>query len=198
MVVLGFCRGVFLGGNLSVHPNQLFCRYCVLGITDEFIYEGADFGGSMLGRAFGGSRIAVFSTATYARSLAAHGSGSAVGTAGAVGAFAQQMAVVAHETMHCFGLDHCCLYSCCMNSWCDEISEFAPAPRKGGKQRKFDGGVRGTIHLCPVCVRKLRVVCGTFPARSRITPPQHESQHTAPEHRHSTQSQYTVTAHNPT
>ena len=143
----------------------MLCRYCVLGITDEFIYEGDDLSGSMLGRAFGGSRIAVFSTAMYARSLASGGGGgggSGAAADGAVGAFAQQMAVVAHETMHCFGLDHCCLYSCCMNSWCDEIAEFAPAPRKGGKQHTFTGGVRGTLHLCPVCVRKLRVVCGTF------------------------------------
>jgi predicted Zn-dependent protease len=143
--------------------------YCILGVTQEDIYEGDSLDGMMRGRAFGGSRIAVFSTACYGRSLA-------LATAAEVSDlatsrrledaarldFAYQLATLAHETMHCFGLDHCGLYACCMNSWSDEIHEFSPKPN--GVQLEDEDGVEhkavGCVHVCPICVRKLQIVCG--------------------------------------
>lgn len=139
--------------------------YCILGITSRDIYEYDDgpkdpapeevLHGQMQGRAFGGSRIAVFSTASYGRSLATK---SSVSTAKS---FAYQLATMAHETMHCFGLDHCGLYGCCMNSWSDEISEFAELPNvQGRKNIEQSELVKGCLHLCPICVRKLQYSCG--------------------------------------
>ena len=97
--------------------------YCILGVTQEDIYEGESLDGMMRGRAFGGSRIAVFSTACYGRSLAKANAGAGSSSSSRQldesirRDLAYQLATVAHETMHCFGLDHCGLYSCCMNSW---------------------------------------------------------------------------------
>ena len=81
--------------------------------------------------------------------------------------FAYQLSTLAHETMHCFGLDHCGLYMCCMNSWNDTIVEFAKLPLQGGKKVIYDEeDVGGSIHVCPLCLRKLQVTCG-FDIRSR-------------------------------
>ena len=133
--------------------------YCILGLTDREIYEHADaLDGSLRGRAFGGSRIAVFSTAHYARERAS-------GRVPACQALAYQLGTLAHETLHCFGLDHCGLYTCLMNSWSDAVSEFAPPPPSRRQRRmRWDGDVVGCVHLCPVCVRKLAACCGGFAA----------------------------------
>lgn len=148
--------------------------YCIMGITDELIYEwdGAVDGdntllppaedeclhGLLRGRAFGGSRIAVFSTACYGLAMAADGG---CDDKQAAGHFAYQLSTMAHEAMHCFGLDHCGLYTCCMNAWCDEIREFAKKPQPNRKQLKFEGDdVIGCLHICPICLRKLQITCG--------------------------------------
>ena len=74
--------------------------------------------------------------------------------------FAYQLSTLAHETMHCFGLDHCGLYMCCMNSWNDTIVEFAKLPLANGKKINYDNDeVGGSIHLCPLCLRKLQITC---------------------------------------
>ena len=98
------------------------------------------------GRAFGGSRIAVFSLFDYRRCVAsvaaefgANGGGGGRGAGGGggggkgseggveqqvlAGHLAYMCATIAHETMHCFGLDHCGLFACCMNSWSDVTRE---------------------------------------------------------------------------
>jgi hypothetical protein len=148
--------------------------YCVLGITDQFIYEGEDIDGHMLGRAFGGSRIAMFTTAVYGHALAlqaaAGGGGAACAT---LRPLAHLLATIGHETGHCFGLDHCGFYRCCMNSWADGVSEFAlePIKRTAGrnqKEQEWAGDVEGTMHVCPICVRKLQASCG-FDMRQRYT-----------------------------
>ena len=51
-------------------------------------------------------------------------------------ALAYQLATVAHETMHCYGMDHCGWYTCCMNSWSDDIAEFALAVRHKKPKKK--------------------------------------------------------------
>ena len=151
--------------------------YMILGVTDQYIYEwegpsdddtadaaaavpppGDDcLHGMMRGRAFGGSRIAILSTACYGHALRAERFPS---RHKAAAHFAYQLSSLAHETMHCFGLDHCGLYTCCMNSWCDQIKEFARLPLPSKKQLLFDDDdVVGCLHLCPVCVRKLQITC---------------------------------------
>jgi hypothetical protein len=154
----------------TVEPLLPSDGYCILGITDELIYEWDGDGSSippadheclqglMRGRAFGGSRIAVFSSSCYEDALNLAGSCSAQQTASHL---AYQLSTMAHEAMHCFGLDHCGLYTCCMNSWSDEIQEFARKPLANKSQLKVEGGgVIGCLHVCPICVRKLQVTCG--------------------------------------
>ena len=166
-------------------PND---AYCILGITDQDIYEYDAKGrvpyeyldGCLRGRAFGGSRIAVFSTACYGRSI--EESLSNVTTPSSsnnnndnsnknnktitmsnnnniYNDFVYQLSTLAHETMHCFGLDHCGLYMCCMNSWNDAIVEFAKVPLANGRKLQYDDDVEGSIHLCPLCLRKLQITC---------------------------------------
>lgn len=156
--------------------------YCVLGLTDEYLYEwsadedDSDFdnsippedddclSGLMRGRAFGGSRIAVFSTACYGRYMQ---SPLCTGPLQAAEQFAYHLSNLAHETMHCFGLDHCGIYQCCMNSWCDEIKEFSLVPNaKHSLLRCTSDSVVGCLHVCPICVRKLQVTC-KFDMRER-------------------------------
>ena len=182
----------------AVHAVLPADGYCVLGVTDEDIYE-VSLDGTLRGRAFGGSRIAVFSTAAYARDLqrvASARTPAAERATGRASALAYQLATLAHETMHCYGLDHCGLFRCCMNSWSDVIQEFSTppraarasasrqpaAPKAGGKRGRGKrgrgtgkgaavppvrleyahgkGDVTGSLHLCPVCVRKLQHTCG--------------------------------------
>ena len=146
--------------------------YCILGITDQDIYEydGDDqvpveyLDGCMRGRAFGGSRIAVFSTACYGRSINSMKklpSQPNVSSSSIYKDFVYQLSTLAHETMHCFGLDHCGLYMCCMNSWNDTIVEFAKLPLRDGKKVIYnEDDVGGSIHVCPLCLRKLQITCG--------------------------------------
>ena len=138
--------------------------YCIVGITDQYIYEGEPTG-TMMGRAFGGSRIAMFTTAAYGHALAGISSAAAVAStvSDARRLFAYLLATIAHELGHCFGLDHCGLYRCCMNSWSDGVAEFALAP---GRDRAWAGDVKGPCAMCPVCVRKLQFACG-FDLRDR-------------------------------
>lgn len=86
---------------------------------------------------------------------------------GASQELAYQLSTTAHEAMHCFGLDHCGLYTCCMNSWCDEVREFSPKPSRTKGSLKYERDeVTGCLHLCPVCLRKLQVTC-SFNIRDR-------------------------------
>jgi archaemetzincin len=152
--------------------------YCICGVTQEDIYEGDSLDGMMRGRAFGGSRIAMFSTACYGRSLAIARAARDTGIPKEIQLiedtarrdFAYQLATVAHEVMHCFGLDHCGLYACCMNSWSDVIREFSPPKDDDlADEEEDDGGEHlavGCLHVCPICVRKLQIVCG-FELRER-------------------------------
>ena len=124
-------------------------RYTILGVTDVDIYETDDcMDGSLRGRAFGGSRIAVFSTAPLRRDLLDK-------TVSASKAWSYMFATIAHETLHCFGLDHCGFYRCCMNSWSDTMVEFGR-----GDNDKVSDLVVGCLHLCPVCIRKLHHCVG--------------------------------------
>lgn len=56
------------------------------------------------------------------------------------------MATMLHETMHCFGLDHCTLWRCLMNSTAG-----------GDEAEDLDGGY---MHLCPMDLRKMQLACG--------------------------------------
>ena len=138
-----------------VHAVLPSDAYIILGVTDVDIYETDDcMDGSLRGRAFGGSRIAVFSTAPLRRDL----SDKSVSIAKA---WSYMFGTVAHETLHCFGLDHCGLYRCCMNSWSDTMVEF------GGSSVENGDLVVGCIHLCPICIHKL-YHCAGFCLKERL------------------------------
>ena len=146
--------------------------YCILGLTERSIFEDEDDNdGSLLGRAFGGSRIAVFSTVGCSVQEMAQPPPPRSRLSQSEWArtrLAKLLSTVMHETMHCFGLDHCGLYTCCMNSWADDLSEFSLAPIEAKKNKKhgFSGNVLGTLHVCPICIRKLQSACG-FELRER-------------------------------
>lgn len=60
------------------------------------------------------------------------------------------------------------MYACCMNSWSDEIREFSLLPLPEDMSHSWEGNVINTLHVCPVCVRKLQVTCGfNLPVRYR-------------------------------
>ena len=47
-----------------------------------------------------------------------------------------------------------------MNSWNDTIVEFAKLPLQGGKKVIYtEDDVGGSIHVCPLCLRKLQITC---------------------------------------
>ena len=96
----------------------------------------------------GGSRIAVFSTAPLRRDLSDK-------TVSASNAWSYMFATIAHETLHCFGLDHCGFYRCYQNSWSDTMVEFGR-----GDNDKVSDLVVGCLHLCPICIRKLHHCVG--------------------------------------
>ena len=54
--------------------------------------------------------------------------------------------LLVHEICHILGVDHCIFYSCCMNG-----------------SGHLDEDYRQSMHLCPVDLHKLQVLCGFRP-----------------------------------
>jgi predicted Zn-dependent protease len=147
-----------------VHAILPTDAYTILGVTDVDIYETDDcMDGSLRGRAFGMSRIAVFSTAPLKRDLS-----TTIHSISRMDdeskAWSYMLATIAHETLHCFGLDHCGFYRCCMNSWSDTMVEFGSSIIIDGD----DDLVIGCLHLCPICIRKLHHCIG-FCLKERLS-----------------------------
>lgn len=126
--------------------------YCIIGITDEDIYESGDECGILRGRAFGGSSVAVFSTFSYIQNNGKNEKQS----------FLMLCNTIAHEILHCFGIDHCVFYSCVMNAWTDIIDEYEyECNRKKEKQGEEENEIAvASMHLCPIDLKKLQSVVG--------------------------------------
>jgi archaemetzincin len=114
-------------------PEDAFCR---LGVTMADLYPGPNWN-FVFGQATLDRRVGIYSFARY--------TGSAVNEPAAATELALRRAakVLAHETGHMFGMQHCIYYSCLMNG-SNHLGELDGAP----------------LHLCPVCLRKLHAAVG--------------------------------------
>eukprot|EP01083_Nonionella_stella_P073397 198404_1 len=111
--------------------------YCIIGITNEDIFEHGAGWGALRGRAFGGSAVAVLSVFHYydVRDTSTD-------------KMLMLLNTMAHELLHCFGMDHCTFYLCVMTAWCDVIDEY-------GKGNEVS---IGAMHLCPIDLKKLHLL----------------------------------------
>lgn len=116
--------------------------YCQLGLTmvDLYPQESWNF---VFGQASLSSHVGVYSFARYDPRF--YGEKWKADSKTLV--LTRSCAVLAHETCHMFGMDHCIYYSCLMNG-SNHLQETDAAP----------------LHLCPVCLRKLHYSAGFDPA----------------------------------
>lgn len=155
--------------------------FAICGITPHDLYEvdeedvGDEDGDEMdvftCGRAYGGSRIALISSARYSPALDAEQGikaaacwplgvrppalPAATAAAAAVapprspeelaGLWLSRMArTVTHELGHCLGIDHCVYYACCMQGSASLVEDMKQPP-----------------YLCPVDLKKVLAASGT-------------------------------------
>lgn len=114
-------------------PGDAFCR---LGVTMEDLYPGPGWN-YVFGQAYLGRRVGIYSFARYG------GSAGKKPAAPSTLALRRAAKVLAHETGHMLGMQHCTYYSCLMNG-SNHLGELDGAP----------------LHLCPVCLRKLQSAVG--------------------------------------
>jgi archaemetzincin len=96
----------------------------LVGVTTEDLYSGRlDF---VFGLASLRGRVAIYSLRRY-------------GEPGSAEYLRRALKIVAHETGHVFGLQHCIFYHCCMNG-SNSLEESDSQP----------------LHYCPLCHDKLR------------------------------------------
>lgn len=114
-----------------------------LGVTVEDIYPNDDWN-FVFGEAYLTERVGVYSLARYRPRFRGHPEDDAGRARMRLRAFK----VLAHETAHMFGLEHCVDYRCCVNG-SNSLRETDAQP----------------IHLCPTCLRKLHHNLGFDPRR---------------------------------
>jgi predicted Zn-dependent protease len=119
-------------------PEDAFCA-CGVTAWDTFETSDDDF---ICGRAYGGSRVAVVSTARYAPSITplTHSErkrGTVTPSADVIQSH-RVAPTVTHEIGHCFGLDHCVRYNCAMR-----------------ETLNLDDDLDTHFDLCPHCATKL-------------------------------------------
>jgi archaemetzincin len=112
--------------------------FCVLAITMEDLYP-AESWNFVFGEASSRDRVAVYSFARY--DPAFYGSQRTKDYPALLRR--RSCRVLAHETGHMFGLQHCIYFHCLMNG-----------------SNHLDESDRRPMHLCPVCLRKLQFVTG--------------------------------------
>jgi len=107
--------------------------YCLLGVTMDDLYpeESWNF---VFGQAALRERVGVYSFARY--DPAFYGNKRDTGCKTLI--LRRSCSVLAHETGHMFGLEHCIHFRCLMNG-SNHLAESDSQP----------------LHLCPVCLRKL-------------------------------------------
>lgn len=97
--------------------------YCMLGITMVDLYPHPDWN-FVFGQALLQGRVGIFSFARYASKPSR--------------LVERSFKILAHETGHMFGMEHCTHHHCVMNG-SNHLEESDSQP----------------LHLCPVCLRKL-------------------------------------------
>ena len=108
--------------------------YCILGITMEDLYPGSAWN-YVFGEATLTDRAGVFSFARYDPGFF----GEPRNAEFAKLVLRRSCKVLAHETVHMFGLYHCVFFSCLING-SSHMKESDSRP----------------MHECPVCLRKLQ------------------------------------------
>eukprot|EP01084_Bolivina_argentea_P112089 199941_1 len=144
---------------LYENVNQNKCRnksqklkdngYCIIGITNEDIFEKDSGWGILRGRAFGGSSVAVFTSYEYNNDNNSLKNDKLL----------MLLNTMAHELLHCFGQDHCVFYSCVMNAWSDVIDEYKNNNNDNNKNNIVSVS---PMHLCPIDLKKLNIINPTF------------------------------------
>jgi archaemetzincin len=107
--------------------------FCIVAITMDDRYPDASWN-FVFGQASPRERVAVYSFARY--DPAFYGEPMTRDHGALV--LRRSCKVLAHETAHIFGLEHCIYFSCLMNG----SNHLAESDRR-------------PLHLCPVCLRKL-------------------------------------------
>ncbi|HEV8618498.1 MAG TPA: archaemetzincin [Candidatus Udaeobacter sp.] len=108
--------------------------FCILAITMEDLYPEPSWN-FVFGQASLRDRVGVYSFARY--DPAFYGESRTAGYETLL--LRRSCKVLAHETGHMFGLAHCTFFNCLMNG----SNHLAESDRR-------------PLHLCPVCLRKLR------------------------------------------
>ncbi|KAF3762313.1 hypothetical protein M406DRAFT_347447 [Cryphonectria parasitica EP155] len=126
--------------------------YALLLLVDHDLYEDED-DDFCCGRAYGGSRVAVVSSARYSPLCHAHEGvdTSHIWPASHCAAYVASQCLwlfclartASHELGHCFGMAHCMYYACVMQSTAGVAEDCRQPP-----------------YLCPVCAEKLSVAAG--------------------------------------
>jgi archaemetzincin len=120
--------------------------WCVMGVTMRDIFESKEDVFCM-GRAWGASRIGVFSFLRYDPEFPG-GAGTDPAMPARVDALTYRAGkTLLHELGHCLGFDHCIAYDCLMNTTRDMAEDLA-AP----------------YHICPVELQKLHYSLQLAPA----------------------------------
>ena len=108
--------------------------FCLLGITMEDLYP-AESWNFVFGQASRHERVGVYSFARYDPAFYGQGRGKDYEQL----LLRRSCKVLAHETGHMFGLDHCIYFRCVLNG-SNHLEESDARP----------------MHLCPVCLHKLQ------------------------------------------
>jgi archaemetzincin len=112
--------------------------YCLLGITMTDLYPAPSWN-FVFGEATLAERVGVYSFARYDPAFSHEPRGKDYRSL----ILQRSCKVLAHETAHMFGLQHCIYYDCVVNG-SNGMSETDSEPQ----------------HLCPVCLRKLHHTAG--------------------------------------
>lgn len=122
-------------------PND---AYCALAITMADLYPADDWN-FVFGQASLRERVGVYSFVRYDPGFYGEARGDGTGKL----ILRRSCKVLAHETGHMFGMQHCIYFRCLMNG-SNHLDESDDRP----------------LHLCPVCLRKLHLAMGfDIPAR---------------------------------
>jgi archaemetzincin len=117
-----------------IRPDDAFC---ILAISTTDLYPDSTWN-FVFGEASLKQRVGVFSFARYASDFYRI-AGHLVNDDNDDLFFLRCCKIVAHETGHMFGMNHCIAYQCLMNG-CNHLGELDSQP----------------LHLCPVCLKKLQ------------------------------------------